>query len=93
MIPGVVFKTFRCTKSSIQNRTRTRTLIIYIYICIYIYIYVSNRIVHQSFSLYNFIQASKKLHGLPKAPAKQDSNTLEPDEKEANAVEDSTDAM
>ena len=66
MIPGVVFKIFRSTKSSIQNRTRTRTLIIYIYMWIYIYIYVSNRIVHQSFSLYNFIQASKKYMVYPK---------------------------
>ena len=35
----------------------------------------------------------ENLQGPTKAPAKQDSNTLEPDKKGANAVEDSTDDM
>ena len=65
--------------------------IIYKYIYIYIYVYLSTI----SICVYVSMQVSyiENLQGLPKAPAKQDSEALECAKKEANTVEDSTDDM
>ena len=58
------------------------------YIYIYIYIYLS-------ICVYVWMQVSyiENLQGLPKAPAKQDSEALKSAKKEANTVEDSADDM
>ena len=63
-----------------------------IYIYIYIYIYIS---IYLSICVYVWMQVSyiENLQGLPKAPAKQDSEALKSAKKEANTVEDSADDM
>ena len=65
-----------------------------LYINIYIYIYISIYLTI-SICVYVSMQVSyiENLQGLPKAPAKQDSEALECAKKEANTVEDSTDDM
>ena len=66
--------------------------ILYIYLYIYISIYLS---IYLSICVYVWMQVSyiENLQGLPKAPAKQDSEALKSAKKEANTVEDSADDM
>ena len=63
-----------------------------IYIYLYLYIYLS---IYLSICVYVWMQVSyiENLQGLPKAPAKQDSEALKSAKKEANTVEDSADDM